>query len=82
MMIFLSRRGINLSKTTVHKYMNRELMMKSLVRRKNPGYEKGKPHKVLPNFIKQNFTAEKTNHLWCTDFTYLFLTNGSKRYNC
>lgn len=82
MKIFLSRRGINLSKTTVHKYMNKELMIKSVVRRKKPGYVKGQPHKVFPNLIKQNFTAEKINHLWCTDFTYLFLTNGSKRYNC
>ena len=82
MKIFLSRRGINLSKTTVHKYMNKELMMKSIVRRKKPGYVKGTPHKVFPNLIKQNFIAEKTNNLWCTDFTYLFLTNGSKRYNC
>lgn len=22
------------------------------------------------------------NRKWCTDFTYLFLTDGSKRYNC
>ena len=57
-------------------------MMKSIVRRKKPGYVKGTPHKVFPNLIKQNFIAEKTNNLWCTDFTYLFLTNGSKRYNC
>ena len=26
----------------------------------------------------QNFLNQK----WCTDFTYLFLTDGSKRYNC
>src|SRR5665647_300724 len=82
MKIFLSRRRINLSKTTVHKYMNKELMIKSVLRRNKPGYVKGQPHKVFPNLIKQNLTAEKTNHLWCTDFTYLFLTNGSKHYNC
>lgn len=22
------------------------------------------------------------NQKWCTEFTYLFLTDGSKRYNC
>ena len=26
--------------------------------------------------------ATKKNTIWCTDFTYLTLTNGSKRYNC
>ena len=25
---------------------------------------------------------EKKKKKWCTDFTYLFLTDGSKRYNC
>src|SRR5665648_433434 len=62
--------------------MNKELMIKSVLRRKKSGYVKEQPHKVFPNLIEQNLTAEKTNHLWCTDFTYLFLTNGSKRYNC
>lgn len=31
---------------------------------------------------KQTFRADKINQKWCTDFTYLFLTDGSKRYNC
>ncbi len=30
----------------------------------------------------ENFTAEKRNRKWCTDFTYLFLSDGRKRYNC
>ena len=30
----------------------------------------------------KNFTAERANQKWCTDFTYLFLKNGEVRYNC
>jgi transposase InsO family protein len=41
-----------------------------------------KTHKVFGNLLKQDFTAEKINQKWCTDFTYLFFTDGSKRYNC
>jgi len=32
--------------------------------------------------IQQDFTAEKPNQKWATDFTYLFLTGGDVRYNC
>jgi transposase InsO family protein len=82
MKIYLERRGVSLSMGTVHKYMNRELGLASLVRRKKPDYRKGKPHKVFDNLIRQDFTAEKINQKWCTDFTYLFLKDGSVRYNC
>ncbi len=82
MRAFLKRENIILSKTTVHKYMNKELDLKSVVRRKKPGYKQGHVHKVFANLIKQNFSAEQKNRKWCTDFTYLFLTDGSKRYNC
>ena len=73
MTVFLARKGIFLSKTTVHKYMNKELGLTSIVRRKKPGYVKGEPHKIFPNLLKQNFKAAKANEIWCTDFTYLFL---------
>ena len=82
MRIFLARKGIKLSKTTVHKYMNKELELRSLLKRKKPGYSKGQTHKVFPDLLKQNFRAEKVNQKWCTDFTYLFLEDGRKRYNC
>lgn len=26
--------------------------------------------------------AEKPNEKWCTDFTYIFMEDGRKRYNC
>lgn len=82
MRIFLARKSIILSKTTVHKYMNKGLGLISIVKRKKPGYVKGHTHKIFPNLLNQNFTPEKANRIWCTDFTYLFLTSGSKRYNC
>ena len=80
--VFLDRRGIHLSKATVHKYMNQEMKLYSIVRRKKLGYKKGKPHKIYPNLLKQDFVVNEPNCVWCTDFTYLYLTNGTVRYNC
>lgn len=82
MRIFLARKQIFLSKTTIHKYMNKELHLHCICRRRRPGYKKGNAHKIFPNLLKQNFVAEKANQVWCTDFTYIFLTNGAIRYNC
>lgn len=82
MRVFLAREGIYLSKTTVHKYMNRELHLHCICRRRKPGYRKGHAHKLFPNLLGQNFTADRPNQIWCTDFTYLFLSNGTPRYNC
>ena len=62
--------------------MNTELGLRSIVRPKKPGYEHGKPHKVFENKLKQDFTANKVNQKWRTDFTYLFLANHEVRYNC
>lgn len=80
--IYLERRGYRYSATTIHKYMNTELGLRSIIRRRKPGTKCGKPHKVFENKLKQDFTAEKPNQKWCTDFTYLFLKNGEVRYNC
>lgn len=82
MQVFLARKGIVLSKTTVHKYMNKELHLKSICRRKSPAYKKGHPHKIFANLLMQNFEVSKPNQVWCTDFTYLHLTNGAVRFNC
>ena len=82
MRVFLARKGIRLSKTTIHKYMNKELHLHCICRRKKPGYRKGRAHKVFPNLLNQNFVVEKPNQVWCTDFTYLYLKNGTVRYNC
>lgn len=82
MRVFLERKNIRLSAPTVHKYMNKELGLLAIVRRKKANHQMGKPHKVFPNLIQQNFTADEINQKWCTDFTYLYLTDGSMRYNC
>lgn len=41
-----------------------------------------KKNKIFPNLLKQNFTANAKNKIWCTDFTYIRLSNGKMRYNC
>lgn len=69
---YLERRGFCLSRLTVHKYMNHELGLYSVVRRKRPGYRKGTPHKVFENLLPQDFTAEEINQRWCTDFPIFF----------
>ncbi|MCI8390296.1 MAG: IS3 family transposase, partial [Roseburia sp.] len=58
MAAYLERRGYRYSRTTVHKYMNKELGLHSIVRPRKPGTKPGKPHKVFENKLKQNFTAE------------------------
>jgi len=82
MKIYLERKGIRLSNLTVHKYMNKELGLLSVVRRKKTKYTKGEAHEKFPNLLNQDFTASGINQKWATDFTYLFLKNGMVRYNC
>ncbi len=53
MRIFLAHKDIFLSTSTVHKYMNKEPCLFSLVSRKKPSYIKGHAHKVFPNLVKQ-----------------------------
>ena len=82
MTVYLARKGFHYSPITIHKYMNKEMGLYAIVRPKKPEYIHGKPHKVFENKLAQNFTAERANQKWCTDFTYLFLKNGEVRYNC
>ena len=60
----------------------KKMQLFSVFRRKKPGYVHGAAHKVYDNRLKQNFHAKKRNRKWCTDFTYLTLADGRKRYNC
>ena len=69
MRIFLLRKGIILSKTTVFKYMNKELRLLCICRRRRPGYKKGQAHKIFPNLLNQHFEVTEKNKVWCTDFT-------------
>ena len=82
MQVFLARKGIYFSKATIHKYMNKELHLHCICRRKKPGYRKGHAHKIFPILLNQNFEVDTPNKVWCTDFTYLYLSNGNVRYNC
>lgn len=82
MRAYLGQQGHQYSLPTVHKYMNTEMGLKSIVRPKKPKYEYGKPHRVFENKLKQEFHAQDVNQKWCTDFTYLFLKGGEVRYNC
>lgn len=78
----LERKNIFISNLTAHKYMNTDLELFSVVRRKKSNYKKGAVNEVFPNILQQKFYAPKPNEIWCTDFTYLPLTDGSMRYNC
>ena len=51
-----ARQGYRYSKATRHKDRDKELSLKSIVRRKKPDYRKGKAHKVFENKLGQNFT--------------------------
>jgi len=82
MKVFLEREQIFLSKTTIHKYMNQEMHLYAVSRHKKLRYKKIPAHKQFPNLLKQNFVATEPNRVWCTDFTYLYLSNGMVRYNC
>lgn len=70
MTVFISRKDNNLSNPTVHKYI-KELGLRSIVLRKKPRYKKGDCYKKFDNLVKQNFTVDAPNKVWCTDFTYM-----------
>ena len=61
MTAYLEHRGYSYSQTTIHKYMNGELGLHSIVRPKRPGTKPGKPHKVFDNKLNQDFHADKPN---------------------
>ena len=79
---FLARKNIFISKTTAHKYMNKELNLHAVTLKKKPKYVHGEKNKVFPNIVKQNFNVAERNTVWCTDFTYIRMANGKMRYNC
>lgn len=58
------------------------LGLKSIVRPRRPAPKHGEAHNVFENKLRQDFYADRINQKWCTDFTYLYLSNGEVRYNC
>ena len=55
--VYLKRKGYALSNLTVHKYMNANLGLYSVVRKKRPDYRKGTAHHVFDNLVNQKFYA-------------------------
>lgn len=54
MTVLLKNKGISISGTTCHKYMNTELGLFSVTRRHKPGYRKGAVHSVTILLDKNN----------------------------
>lgn len=80
---FLEDENIFISYTTVHKYLNIELQLKAIVRRKKyRSFTSKSDESSFPDLLKREFKADNINTKWCTDFTYLTLANGEKHYNC
>ena len=79
----LVNKDIHISAQTVHKYMNSELGLRSVTRKARYRYRKGtEAYEVFDNLIERDFSAKERNEKWCIEFTYLFLANRNKRYNC
>ena len=73
MRIFIKCYGYELSNTTMHKYMNKELNLCAVIMHSKLGYKTGKKNKIFDNLLNQNFTV---------DCTYMRQPNGKFRYNC
>ena len=58
MKIYLAREGFVYSMTTIHKYMNSILGLKSIIRPQKPKYERKKAHAIFEDRIQQEFRAE------------------------
>ena len=50
--------------------------------RRKPGYVKCRKNKIFDNLLKQDFSVDAKNKVWCTDFTYMRAPDGRFRYNC
>lgn len=83
MKIYLERKGFSIGRSTAHIYMNKELDLKCVIRRKRQRW-KTSPFKRIayPNLLNRDFRAKAKNKKWVIDFTYLTLANGFRRYNC
>lgn len=79
----LAGQGIHLSAPTVHRYMNKELGLRSVTRKPRYHYVKGTAQDaIFENLLKQDFTAQRRNEKWCIDFTYVYFGKHMKRYSC
>ena len=58
-----------------------ELGIQSTVTSKKHAYQKENCYKKFENHLNRKFHANKPNEKWYTDFTYIFMEDGRKRYN-
>ena len=58
MRIFIKRYGYDISNTTMHKYMNKELRLCAVIMHSKIGCKAGKKHKIFDNLLNQNFTVD------------------------
>lgn len=74
----LENEGIFLRDQTVRKYMNVDLGLKAIVRKKKKHYsaKSTESYRVFDDLIQRNFTAVSRNEKWLIDFTYLTLSKG------
>lgn len=79
---YLADEGLKYSLTNIHKYMNKEMKLQSIVRPEKIKYRPEKAYHIFDNKLNRNFVADEANQKWCTDFTYLYLANHDVRYNC
>lgn len=78
---YLALQGVYRSKPTVRSYMA-ELGLKSSLFQVKSNQVPGEKHHVFPDLVQRQFSVSGPNQVWVTDFTYLKLEDGSKRYNC
>ena len=84
MRVFLNRKGISISKTTVHKYMNKELRLHCICRRRRSSYKKGHTHKIFDNLLNNicKYGQPDTRvYLSCEkkdDYAYIYFKNTSR----
>ena len=79
--ILIERYGYEISNTTIHKYMNKELNLCAVIMHSKLVYKVYKKNKIFVNLLNQNFTVDCKNKLWCTNFTYMCQLNEKLRYN-
>jgi len=80
--IFVECYGCEISNTTIHKYMNKELNLCAIIMHSKLVYKACKKNKIFDNLLNRNFTVDCKNKLWCTNFTYMCQLNEKLRYNC
>ena len=80
MQMNLKRRfHLHCNKKRVYRVM-RAIGMKSVIRRKRPGYVRTTPEITAENILNRRFTAEKLNEKWLTDVTEFKYADGKKMY--